>query len=474
MMNTSTKHLCGFINPLGNAPCFITPVFCDENKIYTQLVDVDDQVIDFCTIEQPPSIYFKRYEHSRCISVGDKAIFGFQFGPKEIVLEERLKLTDQLFNRYAELVDRPFLLFEIAQFLGNEQLKINALSSATASLATINPRIARNWNITEHEKSKGIEKQHGNIQEQAKKKVEEEKQENSDFLSYRVFITTNPKQIIGAMVAEYALKRNSQHSDKFHVQIIQTTDYSFLPAREGQMYLRDGVKRPWLNNDLRSFTPLRFMPPELMNYHGRAVVIDPNVFAVTDIWDLLTRDMQGKAIMCRMQANNRKGLLNRCKASSVMLLDCTKLTHWKVEQQFDEMFDFDRDYLRWLCLRYEDSDTIGFFENEWNVFDKLTIHRTQPWKVSLPIYWRPAKRFRLFPPLDWLMRARRRLFGDCGLLGNYKSHPDPNQERFFFGLLRECVDKGIITEEIIRDEMEQDHVRHDALDVLRRTEPLVS
>jgi len=35
------------------------------------------------------------------------------------------------------------------------------------------------------------------------------------------------------------------------------------------------VKRPWFNDDLQSFTPTRFMPPELMAYQGRAVVIDP-------------------------------------------------------------------------------------------------------------------------------------------------------------------------------------------------------
>jgi len=295
-----------------------------------------------------------------------------------------------------------------------------------------------------------------------------------------VFIHTNHKQIVGALVAEYALKRNSQHADKFEVRIIHTKDYPFLLEREGQMYLRDGVKRPWLNNDLQSFTLLRFMPPELMGYQGRAVVIDPDIFAVADVWDLLSRDMQGKAIMCRMRAGP-KGYIDHCKASSVMLLDCAKLTHWKVEQQFNEMFDGERDYQPWVCLKLEDADSIGLIEDEWNDFDKLTrktkmLHntrrRTQPWKSGLPIDWRPAERFRLFPPLAWLMRARRHLFGEYGLLGDYKPHPDSNQERFFFGLLKECVEKGIVTEEMIREEIHQNHVRHDALELLERTKPL--
>ncbi len=299
-------------------------------------------------------------------------------------------------------------------------------------------------------------------------------------MEHCVFIHTNHKQIVGALVAEYALRRNSQHSDKFDVRIIEKKDYPFFDAREGQTYLRDGVKRTWLNDDLQSFTPLRFMPPELMGYKGRSVVIDPDIFAVGDVWELLSRDMQGKAIMCRRRAGP-KGIVDRCLASSVMLLDNARLTHWHVEEQFNEMFEFRRDYQPWVCLKLEDRDSVGLFEAEWNDFDKLTaktrmIHntrrRTQPWKAGLPIDWRPADRFRLFPPLAWLNRARRHLFGDYALLGNYKPHPDRNQEHFFFGLLRECLEEGVVTEAMLREEMRRNHVRHDAFEVLEKTPPL--
>ena len=299
-------------------------------------------------------------------------------------------------------------------------------------------------------------------------------------MDHCVFIQTNHKQIVGALVAEYALRRNSQHNDKFDVRIINTNDYPFFREREGQLYLRDGVKRTWLNDDLQSFTPTRFMPPELMDYKGRAVVIDPDIFAIADIWELLSRDMEGKAIMCRPRSGT-KGIIDRCLASSVMLLDCEKLPHWKVEQSFNEMFEFKRDYMPWICLRMEDRDTIGLFENVWNDFDKLTpetkmLHvtrrKTQPWKAGLPIDWRPAERFRLFPPVAWAMRARRKIFGEYGLLGKYKEHPDANQTRLFFGLLKECVEKGIVTGDMLREEMKRNHVRHDAFEVLEKTPDL--
>ncbi len=292
-----------------------------------------------------------------------------------------------------------------------------------------------------------------------------------------VFIHTNHKQIVGAIVAEYALRRNSRNNDKFDVRIIHLKDHPFFWEHEGREYLRDGMKRPWLNEDLQSFTPLRFMPPELMGYSGRAVVIDPDIFAVGDVWELLSRDMQGKAIMCRPRGGS-KGLNDKCLATSVMLLDCAKLAHWRVEQQFDAMFRFERDYMDWICLKTEPRDTIGLFENEWNDFDHLTdqtrmLHttkrRTQPWKTGLPIDHRPREKFRRFPPLRVLMKARRKLLGEYALLGHYKPHPDPNQQNFFFGLLKECLEKGMVTEAMIRDEMQQNHVRHDALEVLEHT-----
>lgn len=300
-------------------------------------------------------------------------------------------------------------------------------------------------------------------------------------MEYCVFIHTNHKQIVGALVAEYALRRNSKNNDKFAIRIIRHEDYPFFHRYEGQLYLRDGVKRPWFNDDLQSFTPLRFMPPALMGYQGRAVVIDPDIFAVGDVWELLSKDMQGKAILCRRRAGP-KGAVDRCLASSVMLLDNEKLKHWDVEEKFERMFTFEQDYQPWICLKDEPRETIGLLENEWNDFDKLddstkmihnTRRRTQPWKAGLPIDWRPAEKFRLFPPLGWLMRARRHLFGEYALLGRYQPHPDPNQERFFFGLLKECLEKGVISEDMIRDQMRLNHVRHDALQVLDRTPRLV-
>lgn len=300
-------------------------------------------------------------------------------------------------------------------------------------------------------------------------------------MDHCVFIQANDKQMLGAIVAEYALRRHSGNNDKFDIRIMNYDDITVFRQREGEKFLRGGGKRLWVRDDLQSFTPSRFLPPQLMGYQGRAVVIDPDVFALADVWELLSRDMRGKAIMCRPKSGNkgRRG----CLATSVMLLDCEKLTHWRFEEQFNAMFENGRDYMKWICLKYENPETIGLFENEWNDFDHLTdrtkmLHTTkrkhQPWKTGLPIDYRPADTFQLFPPRHWIRRARRSLFGDYGLLGSYGQHPDPNQENFFFGLVRECLDKGIVSETQLREAMGENHLRHDALELIERVPPLAA
>jgi hypothetical protein len=292
-----------------------------------------------------------------------------------------------------------------------------------------------------------------------------------------VFIHTNHKQMVGALVSEYSMRRNSRHADQFDVKIIDTKDFPILREKEGQFYLRDKLQRQWLMDDLQSFTPLRFTPPGLMGYEGRAVVVDPDVFAVQDVWELLSRDMQGKAVMCRS-----RGVSGKKWATSVMLMDCAKLKHWDFDKKFSAMFESKLDYMDWINLADEPDENVGELEPEWNDFDKLTpktrmVHNTsrwtQPWKSGLPVDFTPStKNHSFFKVVALYRRAREAVFGRYGGLGTYKRHPDPNQERFFFGLLKECVDKGIISEDLIRSEMEKNHVRHDAFEVMGRIEPL--
>lgn len=290
-----------------------------------------------------------------------------------------------------------------------------------------------------------------------------------------VYIHTNHKQIAGAVVSQHSLKRASATPDAFNVEILDVNRYPYFSEYNGQNYLRKGKMRPWLFEDLQSFTPSRFMPPELMGYQGKAVVIDPDVFAVGDIMELFNMDMEGKSVRLLQKVKN-DGSVER--KTSVMLMDCGKLKHWNVESNFRKMFTREVDYQQWLSMSMEDPNTIGDLDSAWNSLDVLkpetkllhtTRRETQPWKTGLPVDFTRGK--------DSMMSIRfkdfqRRVFGQEFFGARYKANPDARQVRLFFGLLKECLENGMMTEAKLREEMKKNHVRHDAFKVMKQIQPL--
>jgi hypothetical protein len=282
-----------------------------------------------------------------------------------------------------------------------------------------------------------------------------------------VFIHTNEKQMIGAIVSAHSMKRNSKNPAAFDVEIIRTEDYPWYKEMHGKEYLREARMAEWDFDDLQSFTTTRFMPPELMGYKDKSVVVDPDVFAVGDVNELFERDMQGKAIMAKFRSGH-KGYGDYI-ATSVMLLDNAKLKHWNVKRDFLAMFEKKRDYEVWMRLGYENRDTIGRLEDSWNDFDHLdantkmihnTKRRTQPWKTGLPVDFTNRKGlFGLLPaswtPKGWIKRQK--------IPGKYWQHPDKRQEQYFFALLRECLENGAISPDLVEKHIAASHVRKDAI-----------
>lgn len=276
-----------------------------------------------------------------------------------------------------------------------------------------------------------------------------------------VFIQANARQMLGARISAQSYKKASSRPDSFDVRIMDAADYPRL-MQDGQSILRAGHVRQWDPDDLQSFTPLRFAPPSLMNFEGKAVVTDPDCFGVGDVAELFDRDMGGKAIMAVPRPGHNKR--NDYIATSVMLLDCARLRHWDFDQQLDDLFAHRFDYIDWVELKREDPATIGFLESEWNDFDRLTpktkiLHttkrRTQPWKAGLPIDYTLRER----GPFDFLRRLKRR---------RYEAHPDRNQEALVYSLLADLVDRGEVTKQELVAEMAANHVRHDSLELVDR------
>lgn len=285
-----------------------------------------------------------------------------------------------------------------------------------------------------------------------------------------VFVHTNEQQVLGALLSAYSFRKFSKQPDAFDVRIIKLEETPQLYGREGQRYLRMGQMATWHNDDLQSFTPLRMMAPQAMGFQGRAVMTDPDVFSVGgDIMDLLTCDMGGKAVLARNLPPEKGGGAGRF-ASSVMVLDCARLTDWRWDDQVEAMFAGRLDYKAWIQLRDIDPSRIGDLPEVWNSFDKLdaqtrllhmTERLTQPWKTGLPVDFNMN-----FQSLGGRLR---RWLRDRGLLAahrRFQKHPDPNQERFFFELLKECLENGSVGEDLVRRGVQAQDVRADAFDLL--------
>jgi hypothetical protein len=280
-----------------------------------------------------------------------------------------------------------------------------------------------------------------------------------------VIIHTNDKQMLGALVSAHSYRRNSRNPDSFEVRIVRAEDYPELQER-GRTFMRGGHVRHWDPDDLQSFTPLRYAVPDLVGHQGLALVTDPDVFAVGDVAELFTRDLKGKAIWCRPRPGYDK--LTDPLATSVMLLDCAKLPHWRFKDDLEALWSHRLDYLDWINLKRENLATIGLLEPEWNDFDRLTLatkllhntkRRTQPWKTGLPV--------------DFTLRERRGLMGLAMPLvrivaPNYTRHPDRNQEAYFYALLAEALDSGSVTRDQVEKEVRLGHVRPDSMTLIDR------
>ena len=279
-----------------------------------------------------------------------------------------------------------------------------------------------------------------------------------------VVIHTNDKQMLGALVSAHSYRRNSRTADAFDVRVVNASEFPELQER-GHTLLRGGHVREWDPEDLQSFTPVRYAIPGLLGYEGLALVTDPDVFAVGDVAELFARDLQGKAIWCTPRPGYHK--ITDPLATSVMLLDNAKLKHWRFADDLKALWGHKVDYLDWINLKREDLDTIGLLEPEWNDFDRLTpetklLHntkrRTQPWKTGLPIDFTFKER----GLLNFALPIVRKL------APNYTRHPDRKQEAYFYAMLADALDSGVVKKEQVEKEVGLGHVRPDSEALIER------
>jgi len=280
----------------------------------------------------------------------------------------------------------------------------------------------------------------------------------------KVFIQANKKQAFGAKIAKFAIERNLKNDQTVKIEIMLIEDTPAFQNFVGKEYFFNkelGLKRTYTFNDLQSFTLTRFMPPELAGFEGKAVVIDPDVFALVDISDLFDTDMRGHAVL----APRKK----KAWDTSTMLLDCKKLTHWKIENIIGDIITGKRDYHTWISLKEEES--VGELSRRWDDLDLLTpetkmLHMTgrltQPWKTGLPIDFTRNKMPKFFGIIP--REPIHKLLGKYPT--RYQPHPDKNIDTFFFGLLKDALHAGAVTRAEIEREIMAGNVRKDIFEFI--------
>lgn len=295
-----------------------------------------------------------------------------------------------------------------------------------------------------------------------------------------VFVHAKKQYLITAKVAEFSLKIASKSPNDFETQILFLEDFPHLTSKQGQKYKRPPGIVKWKNEDPQAFCPLRFLPPQLMGYQGRAVVMDADIFALGDIYELLSSDMKGKAIYCKRKeyAGGKKRRRGHF-VSSVMLLDCVKLKHWKWQEMVDRMFAMELNWQAWMNLQHEDLESIGILEDQWNQYDELTkstklLHNTnrstQPWMTGLPynrITYGHHNRIFGAVPRHWFTGLNYWLKGEGYLpYGKYQQHPDINQQNLFFSILKKAIQQEFISKSLLENEISKGHIRADAFELM--------
>lgn len=273
----------------------------------------------------------------------------------------------------------------------------------------------------------------------------------------RIFIQTNNNQLLPAQIAKFAIEtRGHARRHGIPVTIMNVDEMPLFKAFAGVAYRSGAEVMTHDRNRLQSFTLSRFMPPELMGYSGRAVVIDPDVLALADINELFGTDLNDHAIAaCRR---------NIGWETSVMLLDCAKLTHWKIADILSGLKSQAIDYVDLMWLRGETS--VLELPDVWNSHDKIEpgtrmLHMTriltQPWKTGLPIastYGKPKAVLGLIP-----REPLRRLLGRRA--ARFQPHPEAEVQTTFMTLFKEALDAGTVTKADVADAIAHKFIRPD-------------
>jgi hypothetical protein len=197
----------------------------------------------------------------------------------------------------------------------------------------------------------------------------------------KVFIQSNKFQELAAKVSKYSFIKNGFRD----VEIINVEECDILNRNFGKEYLRNGKITKYESSDLQSFTLLRFIPTLLLK-KGYCMIVDPDIFAVTNPIKSIQEAIKYKADLYCTKIDNKY-------RSEIMILNLNRYL-WNFEKIIDDLFKLKIDYLDLINLNFFISLKIKELDKKFNEHDNikketLFLHtsnrQTQPWKEGLKV-----------------------------------------------------------------------------------------
>ena len=255
----------------------------------------------------------------------------------------------------------------------------------------------------------------------------------------KVLIQSNKFQKIAAEVARYSFIKQGIAD----VEIINLEENDILVKNFGKKYLRNGKLTTFDNNDLQSFTLLRFIPTKL-KINDYCLIVDPDIFAIKNPISEIDKILDNNTdIYCTKISDKLR--------TEVMILNLKK-NIWNFDSLIDDLFNKRIDYSDLMNLKFINNKRIKIIDSKFNDHDKInentiflhTSNRlTQPWKEGLEINFKNHYS-KIYIIKNYIKFIIGKKYDQKIISNKFIRHPDEKITRIVKNLFEEAYEENFI------------------------------